>query len=69
MNDLLEVAVFAPGKDNPIYLARHRIRTGRQTIRVVVTEEPSRAGVDPHGKLIERERGNNVVPVQVTSEE
>jgi len=63
MNDLLEVGVFAPGKKDPIHLTRHRIRSGKQTIRIVVPQEPSRAGVDPFRKLIERERGDNVVDV------
>jgi ABC-2 type transport system permease protein len=64
MNDFVEVGVFAPGKDDPQYLVRHRIRTGKQTIRIIVPQEPSRAGVDPYGKLIERERGDNVVEVE-----
>jgi ABC-2 type transport system permease protein len=65
MNDLLEVGVFAPGKDDPIHLARHRIRSGKQTIRIIVPQEPSRAGVDPFRKLIEREREDNVVDVEI----
>jgi len=64
MNDLIEVGVFATGKDAPLYLTRHRIQSGKQTIRIIVTGEPSRAGLDPYGKLIERERGNNVVAVE-----
>ena len=64
MNDFIEVGVFAPGKDDPLYLTRHRIRTGKQTIRIIVPQEPSRAGVDPYRKLIERERGDNVVDVE-----
>jgi ABC-2 type transport system permease protein len=64
MNDLVEVGVFAPGKNDPFSLARHRIRTGKQTIRIIVPQEPSRAGVDPYRKLIERERGDNVVEVE-----
>jgi hypothetical protein len=63
MNDLLEVGVYAPGKEDPIHLARHRIRSGKQTIRIIVPQKPSRAGVDPFRKLIERERGDNVVDV------
>jgi len=61
MNDLIEVGVFAPGKEDPLYLARHRIRSGKQTIRIIVPQQPSRAGLDPYRKLIERERGDNVV--------
>ncbi|HEX2832625.1 MAG TPA: M1 family aminopeptidase [Thermoanaerobaculia bacterium] len=64
MNDLLEVGVFAPGKDEPSSLTRHRIRSGPQTIRIIVPHEPSRAGVDPYRKLIERERDDNVVDVK-----
>jgi ABC-2 type transport system permease protein len=64
MNDLIEVGVFAAGKDDPFYLVRHRIRSGKQTLRIIVPQEPSRAGVDPYRKLIERERGDNVVEVE-----
>jgi aminopeptidase N len=63
MNDFVEVGVFAQGKEDPVYLTRHRIRTGRQTIRIIVPQAPSRAGLDPYGKLIERERDDNVVAV------
>lgn len=64
MNDLVEVGVFGKTNDEPIHLTRHRIRNGEQTIRIVVPQEPSRAGVDPNGKLIETERGDNVVEVE-----
>lgn len=50
-------------KRRPAYLTRHRIRTGKQTLRIIVSQEPSRAGVDPNRKLIERERGDNVVDI------
>lgn len=45
-------------------MRRHRIRTGRQTITVVVPRQPVRAGIDPHHKLIQREASDNVVEVQ-----
>ncbi|HYI08778.1 MAG TPA: hypothetical protein VEK57_06880, partial [Thermoanaerobaculia bacterium] len=48
MNDFVEVGVFAPEKTDPLYLTRHRIRTGKQPIRIIVPQEPSRAGVDPY---------------------
>lgn len=59
MNDPIEVGVFAAGKEDPIHLSRHRIRSGRQTVRLVVPQEPTSAWLDPHRKLIERERGDN----------
>jgi ABC-2 type transport system permease protein len=64
MNDFVEVGIFAAGADAPFHLTRHRIRSGAQTIRVIAPREPSRAGLDPYGKLIERARGDNVVEVE-----
>lgn len=64
MNDFVEIGVFAADDDQAIHLARHRIRSGKQRIRIVVPREPSRAGIDPYRKLIERERGDNVVAVE-----
>ena len=31
---------------------------------IIVPQEPSRAGIDPYRKLIERERDDNVVEVE-----
>jgi ABC-type transport system involved in multi-copper enzyme maturation permease subunit len=69
MNDLVEIGVFAPAADGeargaPLYLRRHRLRSGRQTITVTVPRKPARAGIDPLNKLIQREPGDNVVDVQ-----
>jgi hypothetical protein len=69
MDDLVEVGVFTeqPGKPGglgePLYLKQHRIRSGQQTITVVVPRRPAQAGIDPHGKFIERERDDNVAAV------
>ncbi len=65
MDDFVEIGVFAPGGGDgpgaPLHLARHRIRSGRQTIRITVPRRPARAGIDPYGKLIDRKRDDNVV--------
>jgi hypothetical protein len=63
MNDVIDVAVFVTGNDAPIYLARHRVKSGKQTLKILVSQQPSRAGIDPEGKLIERVRDDNVVKV------
>ncbi len=72
MDDLVEIGVFAPGEGDglgePLYLQRHRIRSGKQTIRITVPREPARAGIDPVRKLIDRERDDNVVEVEVTGQ-
>lgn len=45
-------------------LQRHRVIGGRQTITVVVPQQPAAAGIDPLGKLIQRETGDNIVDVR-----
>ena len=60
MNDLVEIAVFgelaAAGgvAGEPLYLGRHRLRSGRQSVTVTVPRRPSHAAVDPYHKLIVR---------------
>ncbi|MDQ3556579.1 MAG: hypothetical protein M3409_07350 [Gemmatimonadota bacterium] len=74
MNDLLDVGVFAAAprgakeEGTPLYLARHRIGSGRQRIEVVVEGVPARAGVDPYHKLIDRMGRDNVVAVKTGGE-
>ncbi|HEY0928325.1 MAG TPA: M1 family aminopeptidase, partial [Gemmatimonas sp.] len=68
MDDLIEVGVFTgPGQyDAPgeaLYLKQHRIRSGKQTIVVTVPRLPTRAGIDPYRRLIERERDDNLAEV------
>jgi ABC-2 type transport system permease protein len=58
MNDWIEIGVFAEpekGKelDKIIYLQRHRICTGKQTITLTVPSKPTRAGIDPNNLLID----------------
>jgi ABC-2 type transport system permease protein len=64
MDDLVEIGVFAPGEGDglgaPLYPQRHRIRSGRQTITITVPREPARAGVDSYGRLIDRDRADDV---------
>jgi hypothetical protein len=68
MDDFVEIGVFAPGEGEdlgePLYLQRHRIRSGGQTIRITVAWPPARAGIDPYRKLIDRDRENNIQEVQ-----
>lgn len=68
MNDLVEIGVFGSGSaerlSDVLYLAQHRIQSGKSTIEVRVPRRPAIAGMDPYRKFIERERGTNVKPVQ-----
>ncbi|HYW31106.1 MAG TPA: M1 family aminopeptidase, partial [Gemmatimonas sp.] len=69
MDDLVEVGVFAEqtgtqgGLGETLYLKQHRIRSGKQTITVVVPRRPGQAGADPYAKFIERDHDDNVAAV------
>ena len=69
MNDWIEVGVFPPvdgfgmlGK--PLYLQKHRVRSGKQKITILVRQKPARAGIDPHHLLIDQEMRNNVKKIR-----
>jgi ABC-type transport system involved in multi-copper enzyme maturation permease subunit len=68
MDEWVEVGVRAPygeDKDGPmLFLAPHRIRSGRQVITVEVSARPGSAGIDPRRTLTERIRDNNIVAVE-----
>jgi hypothetical protein len=69
MDDAVEVGLFAgAARDGSLgetlHLKQHHIRSGKQTIVLTVPRMPTRAGVDPYRKLIERERGDNVAEVK-----
>jgi hypothetical protein len=68
MDDLVEIGVFAADGAEPLYLQRHRIRSGKQTLRITVPREPARAGIDPRRRLFERDRSDNVVEANVASD-
>jgi hypothetical protein len=64
MDDPVEIGVFAaarPGEilGRPLYLRKHRVRAGRQTITVTVPRQPDRAGIDPYS-LLDWEQGDNI---------
>lgn len=46
-------------------LQRPRLRSGRQTLTLVVDEAPAWAGVDPYNKRIDRNSGDNLMAVEV----
>jgi hypothetical protein len=75
MNDWIDIGVFAkapprpdPRIDDkvgvPLYLAKHRVRTGAQRVTVVVDQMPYRAGIDPLHKLIDRVVTDNTTGVR-----
>ncbi len=66
VNDYIEVGVFADKELTEIlYLQKHKLSGGEQTITVQVDKEPARAGIDPYLLLIDRIPDDNVTNVKV----
>ena len=62
MDDWMEVGVFGEGE---LYIEKHRIRSGQQTITVTVPRKPTRAGIDPENLLIDLDTENNIKDVKI----
>jgi aminopeptidase N len=70
MDDWVEVGVYGltgKGKESrqPLYLLKHRIRSGKQIIKVIVSGKPSRAGIDPNHLLIDLKMDDNTERVKI----
>jgi ABC-2 type transport system permease protein len=64
LDSLFDVAVFAetdkPLEEvTPLYIAKHRLRSGKQMLTVRTSKRPGIAALDPFYKRIERSPGNN----------
>ena len=69
VNEWVELGVFADAKPGeslgqPLYVQKHRIHSGRQTITVTVPGKPARGGIDPYN-LLDWEEGDNIEPIEV----
>jgi hypothetical protein len=63
--DYIEIGVFKGAKDEekPLYLEKKKMTQERQTYTVIVDEKPTRAGIDPYNKLIDRISDDNMIDV------
>jgi ABC-2 type transport system permease protein len=64
LDSWFDVAVFAEAGEplegvTPLYIAKHRLRSGKQTLTVRTSKKPGIAALDPFHKMIERSAGNN----------
>lgn len=71
LDEWIDIGVFGRGASgdelsNPIYIRKHRIKSGRQKITLVLNKEPVLAGVDPYHILdvVEKEDDDNIEPVE-----
>jgi ABC-2 type transport system permease protein len=64
LDSWFDVAVFAQTDKPleevaPLYIEKHRLRSGKQVLTVRTTQRPGIAALDPFHKRIERSAGNN----------
>lgn len=62
LDSWFDVAVFAetdkPLEEvTPLYIAKHRLRSGKQRLTVRITERPGNVALNPFHKMIERNAG------------
>lgn len=69
MDDWVDIGVFGPASEGSppegevLYLEKHRVTDGAQTVTVTVDAEPVQVGVDPFNKLIDRNPEDNLTRV------
>ncbi|HEY0741269.1 MAG TPA: hypothetical protein VGD40_07405 [Chryseosolibacter sp.] len=74
MDEWVQVGVFAPWneetkKEDVLYLQQHRIRSGKQTIKIRTSRRPGTAGVDPQYLLIDLNTDDNLERVKTEGED
>ncbi|MBL8202979.1 MAG: hypothetical protein JNM09_02025, partial [Blastocatellia bacterium] len=70
LDSWFEVAVFAEADKpleevTPLYIQKHRLRSGKQRLTIRTTQKPGLAALDPFHKMIERSAGNNSQKIAV----
>jgi ABC-2 type transport system permease protein len=65
LNDYIEIGVFRGKKDEeqPLYLKKEKITQEQSTYEIVVNEMPTRAGIDPYNKLVDRNADDNMIDI------
>jgi ABC-2 type transport system permease protein len=65
LHDFIDVGVFSGKKDEekPLYMKKERITREHATFTIVVDQQPTRAGIDPYNKLIDRISDDNMIDI------
>jgi len=63
--DFIDIGVFSGKKDEekPLYMQREKITREHQTFTILVDQPPTRAGIDPYNKLIDRISDDNMIDI------
>jgi ABC-2 type transport system permease protein len=65
INDYIDVGVFTGKKDEekPLYMSREKFTQEQKTFEIVVDQLPTRAGIDPYNKLVDRIADDNLIDI------
>jgi aminopeptidase N len=65
LNDYIDIGVFTGKKDHekPLYLKKEKFTQEKQTFEIIVDQPPTRAGIDPYNKLIDRVADDNIIDI------
>src|SRR6202000_123297 len=65
LNDYIDIGVFTGEKDHekPLSLKKEKLTQEHQTFEIIVDQKPTRAGIDPYNKLIDRTADDNMIDV------
>jgi ABC-2 type transport system permease protein len=65
LSDYIDIGVFEGKKDEekPLYMKREKLSQDHQVFTIVVDRKPTRAGIDPYNKLIDRISDDNMIDV------
>jgi hypothetical protein len=63
--DYIEIGIFKGKKDEekPLYLKKEKLTREHETFTIVVDHAPTRAGIDPYNKLIDRNSDDNMIDI------
>jgi aminopeptidase N len=63
--DYIDIGVFTgkQGEERPLSIRREKITQEKQTFTFMVDQQPTRAGIDPDNKLIDRIADDNMIDV------
>ncbi len=71
INDQFDIGVFsadpdkAKGSEHVLHLSKHTIKTGENTITLLLDRLPEYAGIDPYIKMIDRQADDNLKKVEL----
>lgn len=71
MNDWVDIGVLGREQvngrwqDSPLYIKKHRLKSGSNKFEFFVDQKPAKAGIDPYNLLIDRNPTDNVMAVEM----